>query len=262
MTTITVATLNLWGQTGAWRERMQLAARQIREFSCQALLLQEVSSGSGSDNVETLAEALGMSARRLPNHGSDFGLAVMSDLALGEVRQTRLPGPEGEERWLLSVYLPENHTWLHCTHLSHGLGSGCWREKQVLHISRAIGDIDSQALHILGGDMNAVPQSDEMRFLRGLCTLEGESMHMQDSWLRHHAEDALGHTWCMQSGEERARRSCDVNLRIDYLYASTRRKDKQGEIEASGKVCDIADESGMHASDHCGLWARIHVGEP
>jgi endonuclease/exonuclease/phosphatase family metal-dependent hydrolase len=261
MSTITVATLNLWGLTGAWRERMQLAARQLSEFSCQALLLQEVSSPERADNVEILAEELGMSASRLPVRESDFGLAILSKLELGEARRTRLPAPAEEQRWLLSVHLPESHCWLHCTHLSHELGAGAWREKQVLHIANTIGAIDSEALHLLGGDMNAAPDSDEMRFLRGLCTLEGQSIHMQDCWLRHQAEDASGHTWSMQSGEERARRSNDVNRRIDYLYASTRRKDEQGQVEESGKVCDRPDEAGLHASDHCGVWARIHLGK-
>ena len=260
MTSITVATLNLWGQTGPWRERMQLAAQQLRELSCQALVAQEVTTKELSGNAETLAEGLGMSLRVLPNENAEFGLAVMSHFELGELRHVQLPSPGGEERWLLSVHLPEKNTWLHCTHLSHELAASGWRQKQVLHLAKTIAAGDAQALHVLGGDMNADPQSDEMRFLRGLCTVDGSSTHWQDCWLRHHAEDVHGHTWCMQSGEERARRSNDVDRRLDYLYASTRRKDRQGEIEDSGKLCDFAAASGLHASDHCGVWARVHLG--
>lgn len=61
----------------------------------------------------------------------------------------------------------------------------------------------------------------------------------------------------MQKKEERAN---DVDARIDYLYASTRRRNRKGEILDSGKVCDTADVSGMHASDHCGVWGRLHLG--
>jgi endonuclease/exonuclease/phosphatase family metal-dependent hydrolase len=255
MTTITVATLNLWGQTGLWRERMELAARQLREVSCDALVAQET-----ADNVETLAQGLGMSMEVLPTEKLGFGLAVMSRFELGEVRHLSLPGPEGEDRWLLSVHLPGKNTWLHCTHLSHELTASGWRQKQVLHIADAIAAGDSQALHVLGGDMNALPESDEMRFLRGLCSIGGSSTHMQDCWLRHHREDESGYTWCMQEGEERRQRSIDVDRRLDYLYASSRRKDRQGEIEDSGKVCHSPGASGFHASDHCGVWARVHLG--
>ena len=44
------------------------------------------------------------------------------------------------------------------------------------------------APQILCGDFNATPDSDEMRFLRGLTTLGGRRTHFQDAWLRLHRE--------------------------------------------------------------------------
>src|SRR5690606_5518320 len=109
------------------------------------------------------------------------------------------------------------------------------RQAQVARIAAELVGIDEQALHILGGDLNAEPGSDEMRFLRGLCSLSATSTHMQDAWLRHHPEDARGNTWSMQRGTARATRSIDVDRRIDYIYVGTRRADGRGTVEDCGK---------------------------
>lgn len=252
MTALTIATLNLWGHTGRWRDRMAVAADALAAQQVQVLLAQEADSVA-----ECLAKKLGMDCVLAPVGVPGFSLAILSSLAIAEQRQLVLPSPGAEERTLLSVKLGEPEVWLHCTHLSHRLDACSMRQAQVARIAQELRAIDDQALHILGGDLNAEPSSDEMRFLRGLCSLSATSMHMQDAWLRHHPEDAHGFTWSMQRGAARMARSIDVDRRIDYLYVGTRRADGRGTVEDSGKVCDEASDTGLHASDHCGVWARV-----
>ncbi len=255
MTSIRVATLNLWGASGDWRRRMGWAAKQVHEQGCDAVLVQEV-----SQSAALLAAELGMALSLSHSSNSDYGLGIMSRLEVGELRHTQLPAPQGEERRLLSVHLPSANTWLHCTHLSHELSASAWRQKQVLRIAEVVAELGEGPLHVLGGDMNAAPESEEMQFLRGLCSIDDKNTKWQDAWLERHPEDERGHTWCMQTGEERSRRSNPNDRRIDYLFVSPRREGRRGEVLVSSKVCEAADESGMHASDHCGLWARIDLG--
>src|SRR5262249_23673034 len=84
------------------------------------------------------------------------------------------PPRPGERRIVLGalVDLGGARGWCHTTHLHWRLGDGLAREKQVVAADRAArergGDVH---VHILGGDFNAAPDCDEIRFLAGRTTL-------------------------------------------------------------------------------------------
>ena len=104
---------------------------------------------------------------------------------------------------------------------------------------RAAAATTTRAPQILCGDFNATPDSDEMRFLRGLTTLDGRRTHFQDAWLRLHREcqpgdgPAQGITWSSENELTRPLRSLDIDRRIDYVYVTSRKKDGRATVHAS-----------------------------
>lgn len=281
-TNLRVITLNLWGIEPPLDRRLELAIRQLRALQPDVVCLQEVrplDGKQGRTTAEVIAEALGMSAEyavavawddgahaKLP--AGQEGLAILAR-SIRETRVLPLPEPRpADARILLSAQVDSDAgpIWIHTTHLHYRLDDGVAREHQVLAIDEAIRALrtDTSPPQILCGDMNATPDSDEMRFLRGLTTLGGRRTHFQDAWLRLHPEPgpgdgpAQGITWSSENELTRPLRSLDIDRRIDYVYVTSRKKDGRGTIHTSQVVLTERD-GGICASDHYGVMADVQV---
>jgi endonuclease/exonuclease/phosphatase family metal-dependent hydrolase len=280
-----VVTLNLWGNEPPLDRRLALAARQLRELAVDVVCLQEVrplDGKSGRTTAEVLAGELGMAAHyavavswedgvhvKLP--AGQEGLAVIAK-DIVDARVLPLPEPRiADARVLLSAQVATagGPIWVHTTHLHYRLDDGVAREQQVLAVDAAIrgfGRDITSAPQILCGDMNATPDSDEMRFLRGLTTLDGRRTHFQDAWLRLHREPfpgegpSQGITWSSENALTRALRSLDIDRRIDYVYVTSRKKDGRGTVHDCRVVLTEREGAdGICASDHYGVFAEIQV---
>jgi endonuclease/exonuclease/phosphatase family metal-dependent hydrolase len=192
------------------------------------------------------------------------------------LERATLPLPEArptEARILLSARLatPAGPAWVHTTHLHYRLDDGVARERQVLAIDaalRGVGRGNDDAPQLLCGDFNATADSDELRFLRGLHTLDGRRTHFQDAWLRLHREPGpgdgpgLGITWSAENRHTRPLRSLDLDRRIDYVFVTTRKKDGRGTVHRCDVVLTERDGDGddaVCASDHYGVLAEIQL---
>lgn len=257
-----VVTLNFWGTEAPLDLRLNLAIRQLRALGPDVVCMQEVKAHDGATTAHTIANALGMHA--LYGHGTGpledgQGVALVTRAPVRDHVSTLLPfpNPADEQRVLLSG--EADGVWVHTTHLNYRLDDGLAREQQVLAIDdviRARRTLTSPP-QILCGDFNATPDSDEIRFLRGLTTLGGRRTHFQDAWLRMHPHDD-GITWSSENEQTRPLRSLDIDRRIDFIFVTSRKKDGRGTIER----CDVvlADrEQGVCASDHYGVLADITV---
>jgi len=160
-----------------------------------------------------------------------------------------------------AVGQPSRRALLHTAHLAHEAAAGVLRQAQVVEMDRRIAmwraDAEAPGVHVLVGDFNAIPDADEMRYLRGLCALAGGTTHWQDAWLRHHASHEPGATWSTEQGEARQRRSCDVDRRIDYVYVSTRLRTGLGSV----LQCELAMEARDAQSQLCGSDHRAVVAD-
>jgi endonuclease/exonuclease/phosphatase family metal-dependent hydrolase len=264
-----VVTLNFWGLTPPLDLRLALAERQLRALAPDFVAMQEVRSmhqdgQRGRTTAAHLAEALGCEHVYEPStrhKDGDEGLAILSRHPIVEHRVSHLP--DTDARILLSarIHTPAAPLWLHCTHLSYRLDDGVTREHQVVAVDQAIRDLgmgaDDAPVHVLCGDFNADPDSDELRFLRGLTTLAGRRTAYQDAFARVHPR-ADGFTWCAEIGPARARRSNDANRRLDYVLVSPRRKDGRGTVHDAQVVLDER-EGDATASDHYGVLADIQI---
>jgi endonuclease/exonuclease/phosphatase family metal-dependent hydrolase len=192
------------------------------------------------------------------------GLAILSRLPVLDQRATQLPEPRlTESRILFSAQLETaaGPMWFHTTHLHYRLDDGVARERQVVTIDAAIRSLGREAddlPQIVCGDFNAPPDADEIRFLRGLTTLDGRRTHFQDAWLRVHGA-APGLTWSSENPQTRPLRSLDIDRRIDYVFVTTRRKDGRGTVLDARVVLDQRGEDGVTASDHFGILADVQI---
>lgn len=281
-----IITLNFWGTEPPLDKRLELAIRQLRALAPDVICFQEcrpLDGVAGRTTADVIAEALGMHAHyatsctwaagegRMTTAGQE-GLAIVSRTPLLDVKTLVLPEPRtADTRLLLSgrVATGADPVWIHTTHLHYRLDDGLAREKQVVAIDcaiRALGRDKDSAPQILCGDMNATPDSDEMRFLRGLTTLDGRRTHFQDAWLRMHREPgpgdgpAEGITWSSENELTRPLRSLDIDRRIDYIYVTSRKRDGRATIHDCRVVLTERDPAeGFCASDHYGVLADVQV---
>jgi endonuclease/exonuclease/phosphatase family metal-dependent hydrolase len=285
--TLRAVTINLWGIEAPLERRLALAERQLRELAPDAIGIQEVrplDGKGGETTAQHLAARLGMHvvqgvslrwAKDQLRPGMDEGqegLAILSRWPILEDRVLQLPEARATEaRILLSARLetPAGPIWFHTTHLHYKLDDGIARERQVVAIDaaiRAMGREVTDPPQILCGDFNCTPDSDEMRFLRGLHTLEGKRTHWQDAWARLHREPvpgqgpAEGITWSSENEQTRPLRSLDLDRRIDYVLVTTRKKDGRGTVCRCEVVLTDRDDAGVCASDHYGVFAEVQIG--
>ncbi|MGE0545542.1 MAG: endonuclease/exonuclease/phosphatase family protein [Kofleriaceae bacterium] len=282
-----IITLNLWGIEAPLERRLELAVRQLKELKPEVICLQEVrplDGKQGTTTAEMIASQLGMTVHYAPAvvwddgvhpelQAGQEGLAVIAKTIL-DTRVLALPDARPTEaRILLSAQINTDGgpIWVHNTHLHYRLDDGLARERQVVAIDEAIrklGRTPSSAPQILCGDFNAVADSDEIRFLRGLTTLADRRTHFQDAWLRLHREPGPGDgpdqgiTWSSENRFTRPLRSLDIDRRIDYVFVTSRKKDGRGTVHASKVVMterEGTNDQAICASDHYGVYAEVQV---
>ncbi len=269
-TNLRVVTLNFWGTEPPLDRRLALAERQLAALAPDVVGMQEVKPFDGATTTaEHLASRLGMQViHGIAMPAYQEGLAILSRFPILEHRILPLPEARpNESRILLSARLdtPAGPIWCHTTHLHYRLDDGVARERQVCAIDaaiRALGREPTDAPQILCGDFNATPDSDEMRFLRGLHTLAGRRTHWQDAWLRLH-DGQPGITWSSENEHTRPLRSLDLDRRIDYVLVTSCKKDGRGTILHSQVVLTDRDGDAAHAvcaSDHYGVLAEVQIG--
>jgi endonuclease/exonuclease/phosphatase family metal-dependent hydrolase len=300
-TWLRLVTLNLWGTSAPLPRRMSLALRQLRALDPDVVALQEVrpagdaagavalsmgvTATASATTAHLLGEALGMHVRYevAVRWGAEAypgavpgeeGLAILSRYPVRETRVLRLPQARpNDARILLSAQLdtPAGPIWVHTTHLHYRLDDGLAREQQVLAVDEAIRGMGrglTDAPQLLCGDFNAEPDSDELRFLRGLTTLAQRRTHFQDAWLRCHREAQRGDgpehgiTWSSENEHTRPLRSLDIDRRIDYVMVTSRKRDGRGTVRACRVVMTEREGDGADsvcASDHFGVLAEVQI---
>jgi endonuclease/exonuclease/phosphatase family metal-dependent hydrolase len=265
-----IATLNLWGAHVPLERRLLAAARGLAPLGLDCLLVQEVRAGDVANTAEQLAALLGGPWRAAyacavrggagafgPGSGpGEEGLAILAPGPIDDVRALALPASRpGTERILLSARV--GPIWAHTTHLNWRLGDGVEREAQVVAASdaaRACGD----GVHVLGGDLNAAPDCDEIRYLVGKHTLAGRRALWQDAFARTRPDDA-GVTFARRNPMTEELTHLERDRRIDYLLVSPEQRDGRARVLDARVILDAPDADGVWPSDHFGVLAELRV---
>ena len=146
------------------------------------------------------------------------------------------------------------------THLNWKLHEGWIRQQQVLFIADLVqrrAPIDGRYPPILMGDLNAEPQSDEIRYLGGYTTLGRErTIRFQDVW--DYAVPGTPSATFDGSRNPFAALVHEPPRRIDYIFVrgpDERGRGKPREV----RLCFDDPRDGVHCSDHFGVVADLSV---
>lgn len=258
-------TLNLWGAEAPLDRRMGAVAGGFVRWQPDVVALQEVRQIPGQlpNQAETLASAGGYHHVWEPAvefGGGHEGLAILSRAPIAEHTAIELPHATASERRILlsaRIETAAGSVWIHTTHLNYRLQHGRERQDQVMAIDAAVAARAGDLPQVLMGDFNARPESDEIRWLRGLVNLEGRRVHYQDAWERIHPGER-GWTWASANPHTAPLRFLEPDRRIDYIFVTTMRKDGRGTIHDCRLVFD-EPQDGVFASDHFGVLAEVQI---
>jgi len=267
-----VVTLNIWNKQGPWEERCALIRRGVETIDPDVIGLQEVLrlsiDGEARDQAEEIVAGLPYPhiaygiAQNLGG-GLTFGNAVVSRHPIVESHTFALPAPSGtpESRCLLYalVAAPWGRVPVFVTHLNWKFHESSTRVRQVQaiadHIMRIAPVDDVQFPPILMGDMNAEPDSDEMRYLRGLATIDGRSVFFADAWTWG-GDGGPGYTYDRRNPY--AAVVGEPPRRIDYIFVRGPDRVLRGSPLRTRVVFDVP-EGDVWPSDHFGVLTELRV---
>jgi endonuclease/exonuclease/phosphatase family metal-dependent hydrolase len=269
-----VLTINIWNRQGRWEDRLRLLQKGIADLDPDVIGVQEVIHRPSAPRTHCQARALAdawtaaggprdLSVSFGPaftyEDGDQFGNAIVSRFPLSDVRTFALPGADARSLHFARVSAPSGPVPFFVTHLSWKFDEGYLREGQVLGIADALprvlaeGDLPA----VLVGDLNAAPDTTEIRFLAGKHALAGRSVFFTDCFER--AGDGPGFTFDPRHNPHAAL-TFEAPRRIDYVLCQGPDDRGRGLPVSARVVLDGVVEGGRLApSDHYGVLSELRM---
>lgn len=278
-----VATWNLWWKFGPWEQRQHPIATEIGRLDADVLCLQEVWADDEADQAEVLGrvgDRFVARTRKPDGEAHRFGNAVLSRWPILSQHTLVLPGVDGQPSHRSGLFTQIDvpgrlHPWwVVSTHLEWRYSASAVRQAQlealVVECER-IRSLADDTVVVIGGDFNAVAESDEIRRLTGLsipygAADPGEQIIFTDSWAA--VSDEPGHTWSRanphSSNAQWPRR------RLDAVFVSWPRPKPTGNpiaaelfgIEAHPVGDSDGPEFDVVPSDHYGVVVELDRRTP
>jgi endonuclease/exonuclease/phosphatase family metal-dependent hydrolase len=272
--TLRVMTWNLWWRFGDWERRAPAIVEVLRAHDPDIVCLQEVwasrdGSGSVTDQAEVLAEALGrcaVSTEYSWYDGLSFDNAILSRWPVEVVADEPLPGADGapgHRRALVARVASPWGSWpVLSTHLEYRFDASATRTLQLRRVMELVvehrGDPEHDLPVVVGGDLNAVPDSDEIRMATGRTPGAPPGVLLSDVW--EHVGEGPGITWDRRNPDVAA--SAWPDRRIDQLMVSWPRPKPVGNPASAWLAADRPVEiegEPVWASDHVAVVAELHT---
>ena len=260
-TRLRVLTWNLWGRGGPVEERLAAIATVLAETQPDVVALQEVwEEQDGRNQAAHLATPLGFEyayGRRYAIDGIAIGNAILSRWPIVGIEIRTLPAPPetDELRNVVRAEVdgPRGRLAVYTTHLNWQFDQSHVRQSQV----RAIAQFIDEFAHddhppILAGDLNAVPDSDEVRLLTGRAAVPVPGLVFHDAW-EVAGDGSPGFTWT--NDNRWARRDLEPDRRIDYVLVGWPKRGGAGQVISCRLVGRPID--GVDPSDHLGVLADL-----
>ncbi len=261
---IKILSLNLWSQEGPWPERAKAVGTWLDRLDPDLVGFQEVIKGPGVDGLQEILKGRGyqvefVAAGPYGEDGSlEIGNAVASRWPIRDCETLELPNGGQRDRCValsITTESPLGPISFTTTHLMYAWYMGWVRELQV----QALADLVVRRCPkggfpaIICGDFNARPESSEIRFLKGLQSLEGKSCYLLDCW-EQGGDGSDGAT--VANRNPYSQLPGNLDLRVDYIFAATPWPGAPGRVESCSVVCD-EDVSGVFPSDHFGVYTQL-----
>ena len=264
-----VMTWNLWWRFGPWAQREAAIRSIVQAQSPDVLLLQEVWSNGTDSAAQRIAEPLGyhvaLSDHAFPAPAGDpprigFHNAILSRWPMHDICSLPLinaSGVPGHRRILAAQVVTPWGPWpMLATHLDHRFDESALRQQQaaeLLHfVDRYRGDPDTALPMIVGGDCNAVPDSDEVRLLTGRSAGPVRNLVLSDVW--EQVGSGPGHTWIDDNPYQTV--TAWPNRRLDYIFVSWPRPKPVGNPTRAW-LAGVEPVDGVVASDHAAVVAEL-----
>ena len=260
-TRLRVVSWNLWWRFGPGEARAPAIRATLRELDADVVALQEVwGEPGGATFASQLADELGYHhayAQRLDLDGVHFGNAILSRWPIATTEVWPLPAPEDadERRTLVlaEVEGPRGRFQVFCTHLNWRFDHSEIRQRQVRFVCERIAECRPRDYPpILCGDLNAAPDSDEIRMLTGRSALPVPNLVFHDAW--EVAGEGPGMTW--SNDNPYARLDLEPARRIDYVLVGWPRAHGAGHVTSCRVIGQDAID-GVVPSDHYGVLAEL-----
>ena len=255
-------TWNLWWRFGAWEQRQRAIIHTIASSGADVVCLQEVWVGADDDLAAIIARELGLHCVRtdcVGRGGVGFANAVLSRWPIDPIADEALPlhdGTPGHRRVIAGAVRSPWGRWpVASTHLDHRFDDSATRQRQARRLLELAevwrGDPAIDLPVVIGADLNAVADSDEVRLLTG--RRDGvPGIVLSDAW--EQVGDGPGWTWRRENLHATA--SAWPNRRLDYVLVSWPRPKPVGNPSAARLVgtepVDVDGEP-VWASDHAGV---------
>jgi endonuclease/exonuclease/phosphatase family metal-dependent hydrolase len=225
-------------------------------------------STAGANLASIIAAECGfhaVSSAPIGRHDVGFANAVVARWPLTIVTDEALPcvdGAPGHRRIVAARVATPWGAWpVASTHLDHRFDASASRQRQVRRVMELAstwrGDPATDLPVVVGADLNAVPDSDEVRMLTGR-TAGVEDIVMSDAW--EQVGEGEGATWLRTNPHSAD--SAWPDRRIDYVLVSWPRPKPVGNpisarVVPAGPV-DI-DGTAVWASDHAALVVELRT---
>ena len=263
MTDVRVLSLNIWNRLGPWDERLAAIRATLEVERPDVIGLQEVITtpfGDALDQGKAIAAGYGYEVAFGRSHGEGFafGNGILSKWPIKRTESFMLPDGEGSEpRSLLFAELdtPFGLLPMFSTHLAWRFHEGAVRQAQVLAVADKVNHLAPLAglPAVLVGDFNAEPETDEIRYLKGLTKLgRDRCVYFADAFAI--AGEGDGVTFSKQNPFAEPLREPD--RRIDYIFVQRRHEDARGE-PLHARVCFNKPVNGVFPTDHFGVIATL-----
>lgn len=275
-------TWNLWWRFGPWRERQPAIAAELARADPDLALLQEVwCHPEDGDQADLLAAPRGYhvarSTKGLPGGVAEepyrFGNAILSRWPVRSGETVVLPGVDEERSHRTAVVAeidhPDGAFLAVSAHLEWRYDQSATRQRQLdallEHLRTRRDALGSARPIIFGGDLNAVPHSDEVRRLTGLAPPYGGANHAHqgsgpvftDCWAA--VCDDPGYTWTRDNPY--AQDALWPRRRIDYVLVSWPRP-KPTDNPLTASLAGQLVFEGVVASDHYAVVVELDDRPP
>lgn len=261
---LTVLTWNLWWRFGPWEERLPAIVATIRALDPDIACLQEVWTADGTSSARVVADELGRHVReahRLEVEGVGFGNAVVSRWPItgGDVLPLPAPPDADELRTCLRADIdsPFGPVQVFATHLNWRYDHSAIRQDQVRAICEFVASSPARTYPpVLCGDMNAGPDSDEIRMLTGRAAVPVPRLVFHDAWEVAGRAGDPGVTWSNRNPY--AALDLEPDRRIDYVFVGWPKDGGRGHV-VDCRVVGRDPVGGVHPSDHFGVLATLRA---
>ncbi|WP_190198371.1 endonuclease/exonuclease/phosphatase family protein [Streptomyces djakartensis] len=267
-----IVTWNLWWRFGPWQARQKAILTALRELRPDVVGLQEVWAADGENLAEWLAGELGLHCawapspaperwrRRIGDPTVDIGNAVLSRWPVVDRDVLPLPAPAELDDGRLALYAriaaPDHEVpffTVHFTSVVHASAVRCGQAAALAgFVARHRGDTPFPP--VVTGDLNAWPDSDEVRLLGGFRTAPAVPRQvLLDAW--EYADPAApAATW--DAANPYVAATYGPSVRIDYIHVGPPGPGGLGRVRQVRRACD-GPVDGIWPSDHAAVVADL-----